>query len=113
MRAGGGAKPSPPTPLPLERGVARPPRIERRLNHLVRRKRAGDVRIDLDLHGRMIDLEALGEIAAQLMKKFVAEIAVRHDEMAGERVLGRAHRPDMQVMDANDAGSRRKKASHG
>ena len=36
----------------------------RTLNHLIGRKRAGDVRIDLDLHGRMIDLEALGEIAA-------------------------------------------------
>src|SRR5690242_13674935 len=90
-------EPSPPTPLPLERGVA--------LNHFVRRERAGDMRIDLDLYGRVVDLEALCEIIAQVIEKGVARMAVRHDEMASERVFGRAHWPDMQVMHANDAGA--------
>ena len=64
----------------------------RTLNYLVRRERAGDVRIDLDLHGRMIDLETLREIATQLMKEVIARMAFWHDQMAGKRVFGRAHR---------------------
>ena len=82
------------------------------LHHLIRRQRAGDVRVDLDLHGRMIDFEALGEIAAQLVEKRVAGMAVRHDEMAGERAFRGAHRPDMQIMHVNDAGARRQEVPH-
>src|SRR4029077_20941038 len=57
-----------------------------------------------------IDLEALGEIAAQFVQKCVAWMALWHDQMAGQRVLSRAHRPDMQVMHVDDALFRRKKA---
>ena len=67
------------------------------LNHVRRRLRAGVAGLDLDR--RVGDREALVQLATQPGEEAVVEIRCRADQMDGERRLGRAHRPDVQVVD--------------
>ena len=50
-------QPQPPTPLPLEREVACPLELRGRYTTSSGAQRAGEMLVDLDLHGRMVDLE--------------------------------------------------------
>ena len=59
--------------------------------------------VDLDLQGRMADAEMGLQLPLRLGQEAVAGMSPRHDEMGGQRRLGRAHRPDMEVVDAGDA----------
>ena len=59
---------------------------------------------DLDLHGRVVDPEALGKRAAERVQERVARMAGGHHEMRSERVLGRAHRPDVEIVYLGNAG---------
>ena len=51
----------------------------------------------------MADAETVLQLLLGLGQEAVAGMPARHDEMDGQRRLGRAHGPDMQVMDAGDA----------
>jgi len=74
--------------------------VERAVGAMVLRSRP----VDLDLQGRMADAEMSLQLALRLGQEAVAGMSPRHDEMGGQRGLGRADRPDMEVMDAGDAG---------
>ena len=53
----------------------------------------------LDLDGRMADAVVMLQLVRNLAEEGVARMALRHDEMRRQRGLGRAHRPDMEVVD--------------
>ena len=61
----------------------------------------------------MVNTEALVEFAHEAAERGVAGMAARHDQMAGQRGLGRAHAPDMQIVDRGDPGQRREMGAHG
>ena len=59
---------------------------------------------DLDLQRRMAD----AVVALQRLGGFGEEAGIgifRHQQMRGQGGFGRAHRPDMQVVDVGDAGA--------
>src|SRR5690349_11256542 len=62
------------------------------------------VQTRLDLDGRVLDAEAVLERATGVAQEMVVEAGVRPHQMHGERGLGRAHRPDVQVVHLGDAG---------
>src|SRR5688572_21483553 len=58
----------------------------------------------LDLEGAVNDAEAVLDPVRAVGEEGVAGKAAGHDEMGGERNFGGAHRPDVEVVDALDAG---------
>ncbi len=55
---------------------------------------------ELDLHGRMADLETMVQLVGDVLQEIVARMALRRDQMARQRRLLGAHRPDVQVVHA-------------
>ena len=47
--------------------------------------------VDLDLQGRMPDAETAFQLPLRLGQEAVARMTLGHDEMSGQRCLGRAH----------------------
>src|ERR1051325_3051460 len=64
----------------------------------------------LDLDGGMLDAEAVLEGLAGFGEEVVVEAGVRPHQVHGERGLGRAHRPDVQVVHLGDARQAGEKA---
>jgi hypothetical protein len=50
------------------------------------------------LQRHMADAEMLFQFFGRVKQRFIGRGAVRCDQMAGQRVLGRAERPDVQVV---------------
>ena len=72
--------------------------------NLVRRfERAGDMLVHFDLDRHMADAEALVQLMRELDQKFVAGMTARHQAMTGQSGVGRAHRPNMQIVDRGNA----------
>src|ERR1043166_7017426 len=70
-------------------------------------ERAGMRRIArLDLQGGMADAVMMVELAAGLGQQLVVEAGARPHQVGGQRHLGGAHRPDVQVVHFRDAGQR-------
>ena len=51
------------------------------------------------MHSWVIDLEVLFEFFADLRKESVGVLLLIHHQVNGEGILGRAHRPNVQVVD--------------
>ena len=60
-------------------------------------------RADLDLARGVTDPEPILEHLLRAEQEFVARMPLRHDQVAGQRRIGRAHCPNMQVVHALDA----------
>ena len=60
--------------------------------------------VDLDLDRRMPDPEMLLQLPLHVGQEMIAWMPLRHDEMHRQRRFGRAHGPDVQVMNPRDAG---------
>ena len=58
---------------------------------------------ELDLDRRVVDVELRMERRGRPAQKGVAGMACRHDQVDGERGLGGAEGPDVQVMHLGDA----------
>ena len=54
------------------------------------------------LHRHMLDSKSIVQFVLSLIEQKIIEFAIRFDEMRGERRLGRAHRPDVQIVDFGD-----------
>ena len=59
--------------------------------------------IDLHLDRCVADVELRVEALGDARHEGVPGVALWHDEMSGERVIGRAHAPDVQIMNFGDA----------
>jgi hypothetical protein len=50
----------------------------------------------------MFDSELIVEALAKIMQERIAAVAIRHFQMRGQRGLGGADRPNMQIMYRSD-----------
>src|SRR6266851_1165426 len=77
----------------------------RGLSDDMRRRQAAGKRgmADLELKGRVLDPEALVQLAARLCGQFIVDRRARADEMNRQRRFRRAHAPDMEIVDLGDA----------
>src|SRR6185437_6448567 len=73
--------------------------LTRALHRAFALERTASVR-ELDLHGRMADLETMVQLVGDVLQEIVARMALRRDQMARQRRLLGAHRPDVQVVHA-------------
>lgn len=64
-----------PPPAVLRHSLSAPSVRFYPLNHVVRRQGAAEMRLDLDLDRRMVDLEPFGEFHRLIMQKGVARMA--------------------------------------
>ena len=72
------------------------------LHHVIRRQGAGAGIVQLDLQGGMADRETMAQLVGNLGEESVARMPVRHHQMAGQRRVRGAHRPDMKIVSGFD-----------
>jgi hypothetical protein len=61
----------------------------------------------------MGDAEAVVKLMRHRVERCVAGMAARHHQMAGQRCLGRAHAPDVQIVQCGHPSQRREMRAHG
>ena len=59
--------------------------------------------VHLDLNGRVFDPKPLVQIVGQLSQGGVARVTCWHHAMTGQGGLGRAHGPDVQIVNRGNA----------
>src|SRR3546814_12412521 len=96
--------------FPLAQPVRPVPMARRSTAAAVDRLERTGFGIALDLERGVADPEMIVHLARNAMPKNVAVALDRHHQMRGERGFGRAHLPDMQVVDRIATPHRRPKA---
>jgi hypothetical protein len=56
------------------------------------------------LHCHMLDSKSIVQFMLNLIEKRIIEFAIWFNQMGGQRCLGRAHTPDVQVVNFCDTG---------
>ena len=99
---------------PHDEGPRSPRRAPQELDDLVRgRGRQGEERVlGVDLQRRVVDVEPVVELLARGGEERRRAPCSRHDEVRRQRGLGRAHRPDVEVVNLDDAGQRAEERLH-
>src|SRR5215831_17318593 len=67
---------------------------------------------ELDLDRRMMDAKAMVQLLRDRAQRGVAGVASWHYQMAGQRRLGGAHAPDVQVVQSGNAGDLQQMRAH-
>ena len=68
--------------------------------------------VGFDLDRDVADVELAGQLGAGVGQELVVGGVKRADDMCGQGGLGRAHRPDVQIMHFTDTGQRREITAH-